>query len=372
MNPLAQIIIDKIKKQGPITFKNYMEMALYYPEHGFYMSPEPVIGRKGDFYTSPHLHKVFGIMIGRQLAEMWEFTGRPSGFQAVEIGGGAGYLCKDILDSCRGSAFFNSLAFTIVERNTVMMENQKRLLSEYKDKIKWVSSLSELSGIRGCIFSNELLDAFPVHLVEMSSGLEEVYVGAKMNNYIEIKQRVSSLKLTAYFNAFLPNIPEGYRSEINLGIRDWLREIDDILLEGFLLTIDYGYTAREYYDRERTQGTLLCYYRHQATENPYENVGNQDITAHVNFSSLKKWGDEVGLKTIGYCAQGTYLIASGLDEVISELYGETSEYSSEVLKIKGLILPQGMGESHRVMVQYKGEGTPELRGFSLRNQADSL
>jgi SAM-dependent MidA family methyltransferase len=372
MNPLEKHIIDRIKKGGPITFETFMDIALFYPELGYYMSPDITIGRSGDFYTGPHLHRVFGIMIGRQLQEMWEAMGRPSEFHVVEVGGGAGYLCKDILEYFHKSEFFNALKFTIVEVNPAMVANQRRLLSELSSKVRWVSSLKELAGIRGCIFSNELLDAFPVHLVEMDDGLKEVYIGVKTDKLIVIKQKVSSLKLINYFNAFLPHIPKGYRTEINLRIKDWLKEIDEVLSEGFILTIDYGYPAREYYDDERSRGTLLCYYRHRVNENPFENIGKQDITSHVNFSSLKKWGDEIGLKTIGYCSQGTYFIASGLDEVIMELYGDSPEYSPEVLKIKGLILPQAMGESHKVMVQYKGDEKPELRGFSIRNQIGTL
>jgi SAM-dependent MidA family methyltransferase len=372
MNPLERIIRDRIKKQGPITFETFMDMALYYPGLGYYTSRDLIIGKKGDFYTSPHLHKAFGAMIGRQLKEMWELMGSPSGFHAVEIGGGAGYLCKDILDYLEGSEFLKILTFTIVELNPVMMENQKKILSSHPEKVRWVSSLSGLSGIRGCIFSNELLDAFPVHLVQMDDGLKEIHVGVKRDTFIEINKKVSSLRVIKYLNAFLPSIPWVYRTEVNLRIRDWLREIDEILVQGFILSIDYGYTAREYYDEDRSHGTLMCYDRHRVNEDPFENVGKQDITAHLNFSSLKRWGDEIGLKTLGYCAQGTYLIASGLDEVITELYEDSSEFSSEVLKIKGLILPQGMGESHKVMVQYKGSGTPELRGFSLRNGAESL
>ena len=143
------------------------------------------------------------------------------------------------------------------------------------------------------------------------------------------------------------------------------------MTEGFILTIDYGYTAEEYYDEERTKGTLLCYYKHQVNENPYENIGEQDITAHVNFSSLRKWGEEIGFKTIGYCPQGTFLISLGIDEAITELYSNSPDYESEILKIKGLILPHGMGESHKVMIQYKGERLPALRGFSMRNQINS-
>ena len=403
MNQLKQIIIEKIKKQGAITFETFMDMALYYPELGYYASANLEIGRKGDFYTSPHLHRVFGAMIGKQLEEMWEIMGKPSDFHAVEIGAGAGYLCKDILDYLRDKKIFQSLNYLIVELNPVMIEKQKELLSNpsnpflikggerglLDEKVKWVTSLKEVKDIKGCILSNELLDAFPVHIVEMeenpfippfdkgglggfSEKLKEIYVGFDGNKIIEIKQDISSIDIINYIKEFSIGIPNGYRTEINLKIKGWLKEISEILTEGFILTIDYGYTEERYYEGDRTKGTLLCYYKHQANENPYENIGMQDMTAHVNFSSVKKWGEDFGFRTIGYCPQGTFLISLGIDEAITELYSNSPDYESEILKIKGLILPQGMGESHRVMIQYKGERLPALRGFSMRNQINTL
>ncbi len=183
---------------------------------------------------------------------------------------------------------------------------------------------------------------------------------------------MSSQEIVDYISQFSINLHPGYRTEINLRIRNWLEELNSILSTGFLLTIDYGYSSKEYYSEDRIKGTLLCYHRHLYNENPYQHIGEQDITAHVNFSSLKLWGDELGLKTIGYCSQGTFLAASGIDEVIIELYFHSADYLSEISKIKGLIMPQGMGESHSVMIQFKGDGLPELRGFSMRNLRGNL
>ena len=384
MNLLKQKIIEIIGSKGPITFEAFMDMALYYPGLGYYTSPGSVIGRKGDFYTSSHLHPIFGAMIARQLMEMWEHMGMPEDFHAVEIGGGAGYLCKDILnylcDSSQKSKpskkiteFLKSLKYVMVELNPEFQKSQRELLGELGRKVKWIKSLNDLSHkINGCILSNELLDAFPVHIVMMRDELKEVFVNFISGDFMEQIQEVSDVSLIDYMNDFFVQIPQGYRTEINLKIRGWVKEISSVLSEGFLLTIDYGYSAEEYYSEERTNGTLLCYYNHQHNENLYKNIGNQDITAHVNFSSLKKWGEEAGLNTIGYSPQGTFLISSGIDDLINELYSGSSDYSSEILKIKSLLLPQGLGESHKVMIQYKGEGMPELRGFSMHNQAGKL
>ncbi len=378
---LEKVIIEKIKKQGRITFEEFMDTALYHPELGYYTSAETMIGRGGDFYTSPHLHPVFGAMIGRQFMEMWMVMGRPEKFQAVEMGAGAGYLCKDILDYLQKTSgnsalaqekerFSHSLRYIIVEPFLHFEKRQRELLRD--NNITWAKSLNELDDITGCIFSNELLDAFPVHLVETGDELKEIYVVFDGKSFIEEKNKVSSGDINSYIRMFTSGLQPGYRTEVNLRIRDWLREINAALSEGFLLTIDYGYSSREYYSEDRTQGTLLCYHKHRVNENPYQNIGQQDITAHVNFSSLKKWGEESGLKTTGYCSQGTFLAAAGIDEVITELYYGSPDYLPEVSKIKGLIMPQGMGESHSIMIQYKGDVLPELRGFSIRNQEKNL
>ena len=412
MTPLEQIIIEKIKREGPVTFETFMDMALYYPELGYYASSETTIGREGDYYTGPHLHPIFGAMIGRQFMEMWMTMGRPFEFYAVEIGAGLGYLCKDIINylhrSCTDpelsrykSDFLKALRYVIIEPYDHFREKQKELLADLltpspssainpplakgehrgiksrmeqqkSNFITWVKSINELDDVVGCFFSNELLDAFPVHMVEMEDELKEVYAAFDGRDLIEEKNKPASGDIADYFRQFSINIQRGYRTEINLRIRNWLSDLNAALSKGYVLTIDYGYSAKEYYSEDRTKGTLLCYRKHQFNESPYLNIGKQDITAHVNFSSLKKWGEELGLKTSGYCAQGAFLISAGIDEVITELYFDSPDYSSKVSKIKGLIMPQGMGESHSVMIQYKGEDMPELRGFSMRNIVEYL
>lgn len=403
MNILKQKIIDKIKSEGPISFETFMEMALYYPGLGYYMKETANIGRSGDFYTSSHLHPIFGAMLGRQMEEMWEVMGRPADFRVVEMGAGMGYLAKDMLGYLKTSAvssqksevkesFFRHLTYVMVERNTTIRTIQQELLTEFRDKVEWVSDLNDLEPTTGCFLSNELLDAFPVKAVEMDDGLMEIYVSVPSHppipslvggdDFIEIKMPVSS-EIREYLGEYSIELSKCYRTEVNLKLKEWLRDVEERLSEGFILTIDYGYPAWDYYGEDRNRGTLLCYYQHQVNEDPYAHIGEQDLTAHVNFSAVKKWGEEFGLKTVGFCPQGTYLISLGLDEVMTELYpvrknglsngvyGDSPD-AFEIAKIKGLILPQGMGESHKVMIQYKGHGEPKLRGFSVRNNRDKL
>ncbi len=383
MSSLRKRIIERIKKEGPISFETFMEMALYEPGLGYYASQNTKIGKEGDFYTSSHLHPVFGVMIGKQIEEMWGILGKPSDFKIIEMGSGAGYLCKDMLEYFKGVGasrgrgasereIFKSLQYIIVELNPAVIENQKNLLNEFSDKIRWSSALGELSKVKGCILSNELLDAFPVHLIEMDDEIKEILVGLEADKLIEIKVRPGTPEIPEYLKEFSIVLEKGYRTEINLKIKEWLREINNILDEGFIFMIDYGYPAWDYYSEDRNRGTLLCYHKHQVIENPYQNIGEQDMTAHVNFSSVKKWGEELGIKTIGFCRQGIFLVSLGIDEEMSRLHKESKDYLFEVARIKKLILPGTLGETHKALIQYKGDGEPKLRGFSMKNQAKNL
>jgi len=372
MNPLERKIINMIKTEGPLTFEKFMSVALYDKEYGYYVKEKTRIGREGDFFTSPHLHPVFGIMIGKQIEEMWELLGNPDDFSLIEMGPGTGYVCKDMLDYLKKRELFKSLKYFIVELSSSTRDRQKDLLSEFSDKIRWVDSLNDIGEVRGCIFSNELLDAFPVHLVRMDDSLNEIYVDIIDSKFVEREGQPGTKALAEYFTEFAIEPERGYTTEVNLKIRDWLKDINNILEEGFILTIDYGYPAWEYYNEDRNRGTLMCYHRHQWNEDPLINIGEQDITAHVNFSAVSKWGKENSFETIGYCSQGTFLVSLGIDEEIRRLASDSEDYLSELTRIKRLILPQGMGESHKVLIQYKGDKIMKLKGFTIRNKVSSL
>jgi len=383
MNQLEQKIIEKIREKGPVTFEEFMDMALYDPEFGYYTSQKSVIGREGDFYTSSHLHPLFGVMIGKQIEEMWELMGSPADFSIVEMGAGSGYVCRDMLDYFKGTDgkgkavreerdIFRHLKYSIIERNPSVKGKQRDLLKDYTEKVNWCSDIKEKGTVIGCFFSNELLDAFPVHLLQMEEELREIYVAFDEGNLKEESGELSTDSIKEYFSEIPAEFEKGYRTEVNLRIKDWLDDINEKLAEGFVLAIDYGYPALDYYSEERNRGTLMCYHRHQFNENPYQNIGEQDITSHVNFSSVEKWGEELGLKTIGYCNQGTFLLSLRIDEEIKRLAESSKDYLFELSRIKKLFMPQGLGESHKAIIQYKGKGSHELKGFSIRNQLKSL
>jgi len=366
-----------IRTKGPITFERFMDMALYYPGEGYYTSSENRVGKKGDFYTSPHLHEMFGAVLARQMEECWNILDRPDDFVIAEQGAGKGYLALDLLNELKGRECYRNIRYYIIEISRKEIEFQEGLLAEHSDRIRWVDTLDEIGRFRGCYLSNELVDAFPVHLIQMHEGLREVYVDIKGEKFVEMIGEPSVDDLASYLSLHDIVLEDGYRTEINLRTGTWIQAVANMMDEGFVITIDYGYDARDYYREERNRGTLLCYYRHQVREDPFEDVGEQDMTAHVNFSDIKKRGEEADLRTMGYSTQGTYLVSMGLDEIIIEKYDpeerELDEnYHFEMAKIKGLITPGGMGESHKVMIQYKGVKEPAMRGFSIRNRIHLL
>jgi SAM-dependent MidA family methyltransferase len=373
MSVLREILINRIRTNGPINFEQFMDSALYEPGLGYYQQDRMPIGRKGDFYTSSHLHPIFGAMIGRQMEECWLALGNPNPFVVIEMGAGSGHCAKDILAYLSTRLIFQSLHYVIVERNPFAQAEQQTRLAVFGSHVRWINSLEDISDqVIGCFFGNELVDAFPVRVIQMDDGFEEIYVGQYNDEFVEVG-RPCSQEVSHYLDLYAPDLSTifrpGDRTEVNLRTAPWLEKISAKLLEGFVLTIDYGYPASDYYCSERNKGTLLCYHEHEVNDNPYQFVGEQDITAHVNFTALRRQGDDVGLHSIGYCPQGSYLISLGIDEVMLEL-AEHDAFSSA--RIKNLILPDGLGESHKVLMQYKGDREVNLRGFALRNLVKHL
>jgi SAM-dependent MidA family methyltransferase len=221
--------------------------------------------------------------------------------------------------------------------------------------------------MEGCFLSNELVDAFPVHQVVVDHGnLKEIYVIQEYGRLKEQQGELSDPRIASYFQSMGITLQEGQRAEVNLKALDWMEKVARCLKKGFVLTIDYGYLAKELYAPHRRAGTLLCYYQHQPSDNPYERLGEQDITAHVNFSSLLQKGEEVGLRLTGLVPQYQFLIALGLLQEMESLGREMSELDALQLRLslKHLIEPEmGMGEVFKVLIQHKGMDQPRLDGL---------
>ena len=356
---VRRIIEREIKKRGAISFRDFMELALYHERFGYYSSERERIGKSGDYFTAANVSPLFGAMLARQFEEMRRLLAGEE-FVLVEMGAGTGQLAKDVLSSLR-----SEVRYIIVERSPAMRRRQRTVLG---GEVEVVESLRELGRVEGCIFSNELVDAFPVHVVEVRGGeLQEVYVTLRGGEFKEVLMPAGE-ELKRYFRELGVELPEGFRTEVNLEAVRWLKEVSGALKRGFLLTIDYGYPSGELYASHRSAGTLLCYHRHRAVTNPYINVGEQDITSHVNFSALAHFGEKHGLKVAGFTNLASFLLSLGLEDEMLRIREERGEeaYLRALLPLKRLIMPGSMGEIFKVLVQYKGLNKPKLSCFKLR------
>jgi len=354
---LSEIIKQRIDREGPISFHDFMEMALYYPGVGYYDNTGEKIGKGGDFYTSSNLTPVFGAMIGKQLDEMWHLTGEDD-FTIVEYGAGTGMLCHDILEYLHdNSGLYNKVHYAIIEKSGAMREKEKTLLHE---KVSWHKSINELKGFTGCILSNELIDNFPVHQVVMQDELMEVFVDDE-NGFAELL-RPAGDALKDYLAELHVTLPEGYRAEINLEAVRWIADVAKALKKGYVMTIDYGYLSDGLYKPHRSRGTLLCYHKHQINDEPYINIGKQDITAHVNFSALCHWGEKSGLACCGLTSQADFLLALGFKDHLRKTAAAAGGIAQlavqEVMLTRTLLVE--MGSKFKVLIQQKGMPGCEL------------
>lgn len=359
---LSSIITQQIKQQGPISFYDFMEMALYYPELGYYTSSHEKIGKVGDYYTNSNLTSAFGEMLGKQIEEMWRILGEKK-FTVVEMGGGLGLLSGDILSYLKKNhELYRDLNYCIVEKSPTFRNEQKKRLEA--ENVSWYDSITELSGMAGCIFSNELPDAFPVHVVVMETELMEVFVDREdETGFIEVL-RPATGELKNYLEELNISLPNGYRTEINLDAIKWIEEISSTLKKGFVITIDYGYPSDELYQEYRNRGTLMCYYKHTVIETPFEHIGEQDMTTHVNFSALDHWGRKNGLDLCGFTDQAHFLIGLGIDEYLKNLQEkDPANYYRKMLPVKTLLME--MGETFKILIQKKGVENVELSGLKF-------
>jgi SAM-dependent MidA family methyltransferase len=370
---LKRFILSQIEERGPVPFSQFMEWCLYHPDYGYYQSGKAKIGRDGDYYTSSSVHPLFGHLIAKQLCQMAEILGGET-FDLVEMGGGKGFLCEDILNWTKRNrpAFYHRLKYHLLETSSPFLKEQKERLSEQESegKVDWIDSEAFGDGkiqIEGCFLANELVDAFPVHRVIFDQGsLREIYVIQENGRFEERWGELSDRTISEYFRSMKITLQEGQKAEVNLEALKWLERVSRCLNRGFILTIDYGYLAEELYAPYRQEGTLLCYYRHRTSENPYERLGEQDITSHVNFTSLIQKGEEDGLKFTGLVPQYRFLMGLGILQEMESLERGMSEVDGLGLRLslKHLIETEvGMGEVFKVLVQHKGIEKPQLDGL---------
>ncbi|HNP29179.1 MAG TPA: SAM-dependent methyltransferase [Nitrospirales bacterium] len=330
------------------------------------------IGWGGDFYTAPELSPILAKTLVRQVLAIDAKLGHPSPFTFMEIGGGNGTFACDFIQECRTIAidFFHRLSYQIVERSPHLQSRQADRLSEVVGEwatshLSWKSSVEEVDSdsVTGVVFSNELVDALPVHRVRMSDqGLHEICVAYRDGHFVECLAHSSSPELIDYIETHQVVLSEGQTSELHLAAETWMKHVARLLHCGVVVTVDYGHTRSDYYRSDRKDGTFLCYYRHAISTDPYSRVGEQDMTAHVNFSALARVGTTSGLDLIGLTTMANWLMGLGVEEMVRD----QDQESEDVRALAHLLRPNGMGTTFKVLAQRKGMEPFALQGLRYR------
>ena len=384
---VEQEIRDLIQENGRITFAQFMQACLYSPRGGFYSARGNRIS--AHFGTSATMHPVFGALIARQLEQMWRLLGEPPVFHVIEVGSGDGALAQSIVDACRRTAprFAQALYY-------VAADYEPGWLPSPDDTFGWFSGDGDrippsgqgaFTGVRrvrteglrafrnvvGCILCNELIDNFPVHRFAIQGGkVKEVFVTSADGNLTEVLDEPSSPLIEERLTGLGLSLAEGYRGEVNLAMADWVGQLAEALDRGFVLTIDYGQLAADLYSPQNAQGTLVCFNRHAVSSDPYQNIGQQDITSQVDFTSLMRLGERHGLDTVGYAPQSRFLANLGFFSFLDAVqYQGLSAARTELNRIAMMTLvdPDEYGD-FKALAQSKGvELGADLLGFEGKN-----
>lgn len=312
--PIAQIICQAVVRRGLISFAELMDLALYHPEHGYYVQPKARTGKAGDFLTNVSVGAVYGQVLADQFVAMHAALGSPSQFTIFEQGTEDGRLARDILERLQETAptAYAAADYLIVEPHPAKQRVQRDQLKAFGSKVEWASSLDRVQPFTGVVHAHELVDAFPVHLVEHSAGSwRELGVA-----YREGRLAYAPLpELTPGLASQLERVPtpsdgRPYRTEVNLAALAWIRDVSRVLTRGFVLILDYGYPRDLYYAPHRYNGTLTCYHHHQKDHDPLRSLGEKDITAHVDFTSLAETAAVAGLEVAGFTDQHHFMVGA--------------------------------------------------------------
>ena len=385
---LEEELAHRLQTEGRITFAQFMDLALYWPRGGYYRGPSPT-GAEGDFYTAPGAHPAFGALLCLQLYQMWRLLESPHPFWVVEAGAGSGLLCRDVVRFAHSlpNDFHRSLLYLCLDPSLVKGLKESGNGGADPNPLTCptggdgtrIQPLATnglpLSGVVGCIVSNELLDAFPVHVVERRDGrLLEVYVTLRDGCIVEEMDEPSTPALCRRLDSLGVELAEVQRAEVNLAMDSWLREAAQALKKGFVVTIDYGREASELYSHQRFRGTLTTFYRHTQTDNPYVRIGRQDMTSQVDFTTLKRLGEGYGLTNLDYLTQGRFLSNLGLRRWIARLpaLGLTQpQRDANRMGMLQLIRPGGMGDFN-VLVQARDVPDARLWGLQPSRELEEL
>ncbi len=372
---LREVICDEIRRAGPIPFSRYMEMCLYHPQFGYYSRATEQFGKGGDFYTSSDVHAVFGRLLVRQFEEMWRALGSPDRIDLIELGPGRGLFACDVLDwsAKQFPEFAQALRYRLVEQSPLLRERLQQRMAEHLANgvaaiYDTLEDASSSGGEHVIVFANEFFDALPVDIVDLRGA---VRVGEMDGKFEEHFVPASPAELE-FLDRYSVHPEPGERVEVSPAALDWTRRIAAAFesRRGFAVVIDYGYT-RDQQLAGRHRDTLMTYRRHTASTSPYEAPGEQDITAHVNFTALQSAATEHGLHPVALVTQSQFLIGIGEVTQFADAFRECKhpqEQAKVALQLRHLISPEGMGETFQVLVLSRGvaiEKAAQLSGLTF-------
>lgn len=368
---LLHKLCQQLEQQKEIPFVDFMQAALYDPQAGYYSSGLTKIGAQGDFITAPELTPLFGYALANQCQQVLSLLDSPV---ILEFGAGTGALCVALLErleqlNCLPQTYY------ILELSAHLRHCQKeqvlQKIPHLADKVRWLDQWPT-SPFNGIIIANEVLDAMPIHrfLVEEESVLESYISLNQQGQLTEQFKPCQNKRLLDYINNTLPPMAAPYLSEVNLFIDQWITENYNILQQGLVLLIDYGFPRHEYYHADRNQGTLMCHYQHHAHTNPLVHIGEQDITAHVDFTQVAEAAQQAGFHVAGYTNQASFLLANGLLHLLNYIEDEHQLFRAKQA-VKQLVQSSEMGELFKVIALTKQFDIP-LNGFLLNDKRVNL
>lgn len=363
MPSLAARLRERIRREGAIPFRDWMAAALYDEREGYYSRRDlERWGRAGDYRTAPERSPLFAATFARYFARLYEELGAPHEWTIFEAGAGAGHFARGVLETLRRDDphILAATRYVIDERSADARARARQRLNEFAGRIAFqkLAGIKEPAGI-GIVFANELLDAFPVHRVVLREGkLFEFYVGLdEKDGFVWLEREPSTPRLPAYFESAGVELAEGQRAEVNLEIAEWMKRAASVFKRGWLVLVDYGDEARELFGApHRRKGTLRAFHQHHFADDLLARPGEQDLTTTIDWSNVLALGATLGLRAICFERQDEFLLRAGLLDQLERMAVEATDGTAALIlrsSVRELILPGGMSESFRVLVQRK-------------------
>ncbi len=365
-NDFQQTVVSEVKRRGRVTFAEFMSWALYHPRFGYYTRRGHGMGRSGDFFTNVQAGGLFGRLLTESFCEMWDYLGS-SHLSLVELGAGNGLLAEQVLKALQEKGRAGGVTYYLVEKSQPAREEAHKRLSRFP-RIKILddlTSLEHVSGVEGCVFSNEFFDALPFHRVlRQGEEWQELYVVEDHGMLKEQPGPLSTLQLAQVMAEQDVYLASGQKAEICLHMDGVMAEIQRILRRGFVVSIDYGGPSKDLYREDRVEGTRQVYQKHRLEPDPFCKIGERDITAHVDFGRLSVLGKRGDLNPLVFVSQGLYFVHSAeavLRESVETSVGQKRNASMAAC-VQQMIHPGSLGGAFHVLVQGKDVGRPNLSG----------